>query len=126
MVNKINKKILIVEDEKDLLDLLAHSFTDQGFSVVVAHDGQDGLSVAEKEKPDLIILDILMPKMDGISMAKELQENGVKIPIIFLTNFGDAEHISSAIEVNKSDYIIKSDLQIHDIINRVKTRLEIK
>jgi two-component system alkaline phosphatase synthesis response regulator PhoP len=126
MVNKINKKILIVEDEKDLLDLLAHSFTDQGFSVVVAHDGQDGLSVAEKEKPDLIILDILMPKMDGISMAKELQENGVKIPIIFLTNFGDAEHISSAIEVNKSDYIIKSDLQIHDIISRVKTRLEIK
>ena len=50
MVNKINKKILIVEDEKDLLDLLAHSFTDQGFSVVVAHDGQDGLSVARSEE----------------------------------------------------------------------------
>lgn len=123
---KIDKKILIVEDEKELLSLLSQSFKDQGFNVVTGENGEEGLNLAQKEKPDLIILDILMPKKDGITMAKELVKMGINIPIIFLTNFGDAEHISSAIEVNKSDYIIKSDLQLEDIINRVKTRLEVK
>jgi two-component system alkaline phosphatase synthesis response regulator PhoP len=126
MVNKIDKKILIVEDEKELLALISQSFKEQGFDVITAENGEDGLNIAQKEKPDLIILDILMPKKDGITMAKELVGMGINIPIIFLTNFGDAVHISSAIEVNKSDYIIKSDLQVDDIINRVKARLDIK
>jgi DNA-binding response OmpR family regulator len=125
-MNKINKKILITEDEKDLLSLLKDSFTEEGFTIFTASDGLEGLAVAEKEKPDLILADILMPKLDGIAMVKKFRESGFKTPVIFLTNFGDPEHISKAIEIGNSDYIVKSDMRIEDVIFRAKNKLEIK
>jgi len=122
-----NKKILIVEDDKAFLWILRQSFTSDGFFVFFAQDGEEGLAVAEKEKPDLILLDILMPKMDGITMAKKLKEKGSKSQIIFLTNLKDAEHISEAVSIaNETDYIVKSDLHIDQIVSRVKDRLGIK
>lgn len=124
---KIDKKILIAEDDKSLLWILRQSFADAGFSVFFAEDGEVGLAIAEKENPDLILLDISMPRMDGITMAKKLKEKGIKSQIIFLTNFKDAEHISEAVALMKyTDYIIKSDLSIDQIISRVKERLGVK
>ena len=124
---KINKKILIVEDDKSFLWILRQSFDNEGFSVVFAQDGEEGLKMAVEEKPDLILLDILLPKMDGITMAKKLKEKGVNSQIIFLTNLKDEEHISEAVEIVKeTDYIIKSDLHIDQIVARVKERLGIK
>ena len=125
-MNKIDKKILITEDERDLLSLLKDSFTEEGFTVFTASDGLEGLAVAEKEKPDLILADILMPKLDGIAMVKKFRESGVKTPVIFLTNFGDPEHISKAIEIGDSDYIVKSDMRIEDVIFRTKNKLGLK
>ncbi len=122
-----NKKILIVEDDKDFLWLLKQSFGNQGFSLASAFDGQEGLALAEKEKPDLIIIDILLPKMDGISMAKKIREKGIKSQMIFLTNLKDEEHISEAIDVaGAADYIIKADMHIADIVSRVKDKLGVK
>jgi DNA-binding response OmpR family regulator len=122
-----NKKVLIVEDEKGFLWILKQSLIDEGFDVVVAQDGQEGLAVAEKEKPDLILLDIMMPKMDGIMMAKKLKESQNNVPIIFLTNMKDEEHISEAMEaVPDTEYIIKSDMNTDGIVDRVKSRLNIK
>ena len=80
---------------------------------------------AKKEKPDLILLDIEMPKMDGMTMSKKLREFDTKKPIIFLTNRGDLKHISDAIEV-AADYIIKSDINTEGIADRVKERLNLK
>ena len=121
---KINKKILIVEDDKSYLWILRQSFENEGFSVLFAEDGEEGLEAAIKEKPDLILLDILMPKMDGITMARKLKEKGTESYIMFLTNFKDAEHVSQAVEaVNETDYIVKSDLHVDQIIVRVKKRL---
>lgn len=125
-MTKINKKILIAEDDKSLLLALQEKFTNEGFSVVTALDGEEGLMVAEKEKPDLLLLDILMPKIDGITMARKLKETGINAPIIFLTNLDDIKHISEAIEVSKSDYLIKSDWKISDIITKVKEKLDLK
>ena len=125
-MNKLNKKVLIAEDDKDLISLLKESFESEGFEVVLAEDGEQGYDLAKKEKPDILLLDILMPKMNGIEMAKKLKGEGIKYPIIFLTNFGDTDHISSAIQIGESDYIVKSDMRIEDIILRVKARLEIK
>lgn len=123
----LDKKILIVEDDKNFLWLLRQGFIGENLSVVFALDGEDGLDMAVKEKPDLIIIDILLPKMDGITMAKKLKEKGVKSQIIFLTNLKDAEHISEAVEIVKeTNYIIKSDLHIDQIVDRVKERLGIK
>ncbi len=121
-----NKKILIVEDNKDFLWILRQSFDNQNVSVVYAVDGQEGLAMAQKERPDLIIVDILLPKMDGISMAREIRARGISAKIIFLTGFKDSEHISDALDaVSDADYIVKTDLRIDDIVARVKDKLGI-
>ncbi|MSU60442.1 MAG: response regulator [Candidatus Staskawiczbacteria bacterium] len=120
------KKILIVEDNKDFLWILRQSFDNENVSVVYATDGQEGLDMAQKEKPDLIIMDILLPKMDGISIARKLKEAGVNAKMIFLTGFKDSEHISDAIDAfSDADYIVKTDMRIDDIVARVKDKLGI-
>ncbi|MEK7659010.1 MAG: response regulator [Patescibacteria group bacterium] len=127
MAEEIRKKILIVEDNKDFLFILRQSLSMEDFSVVYALDGEEGLVMAETEKPDLIILDILLPKMDGITVAKKLKEKGANSQIIFLTDFKDAEHISNAVDaVKDTDYIVKSDLRIEDIVARIKNKLNAK
>ncbi|MCX6724457.1 MAG: response regulator [Candidatus Staskawiczbacteria bacterium] len=120
---KIDKKILIVEDDKDFMFILQTNFRDEGFFIVTAQNGQEGLETAEKEKPDLILLDIMMPVMDGIEMAKRMRLKHINIPTIFLTNMSDVNHINKAIEVAPSEYIIKSDVSIESIIAEVKKKL---
>lgn len=121
----VNKKVLIVEDNKDFLWILRQSFVGKGFSVVFAEDGEEGLKMAEQEKPDLILLDILMPKMDGITVAKRLKEKGIKSKIIFLTNLMGELPVAEGI-VKETDYIIKSDMSIDQIVAKVKEKLGMK
>jgi two-component system alkaline phosphatase synthesis response regulator PhoP len=125
-MNKIDKKILIVEDDKALLWILKQAFDEAGFSVVYAQDGQEGVEMAQLEHPDLIMLDILMPKMDGIEAAKQIRKIGIATPIIFLTNLNDLQHISKAVEATSSDYIVKSDMPINKVVARVKEKLGVK
>jgi DNA-binding response OmpR family regulator len=120
----INKKILIVEDDKAFLWILKQNFCDEGFEVVYAENGQEGLEMALSEKPDLILSDILMPKMDGVEMVKKIKEGGLDTKIIFLTNFKDSEHISKVMEImGETEYIVKSDLHGFQIVDRVKRKL---
>ncbi len=123
MVKKVNKKILIVEDDEDFISILKTKFTAEGFSVVTAADGEEGARQAEKEKPDLIFSDVLMPKMDGVAMAKKLKESDIKTPIIFLTNIKDQNYIESLQKLGKFDYLIKSDLRISEIVDKAKKKL---
>lgn len=120
MENK--QKILIVEDSKSYVLIISQKLEEAGFSVATAEDGEQGLQAVKKEKPDLILLDIEMPKMDGIAMSKKLKEEKISVPIIFLTNMGDIKHISEAVET-ASDYIIKSELNADSIVDRVKQKL---
>lgn len=122
-----NKKILVVEDEEALRMSLVDSLKAEGFDVVSAVNGEEGVSVALKENPDLILLDIVMPQMDGIVMAQKLRaEKGDKVPMIILTNFDDPEHIKRAVESNIFDYFIKSDWRIKDVIAAVRKKLNSK
>lgn len=121
----MNKKILIVEDSKSYLLVLSQSLEKEGFNVITAEDGEEGLSAAKKDNPDLILLDITMPKMDGITMSKKLKEAGIQAPIIFLTNMSDLKYISDATET-ATDYIIKADINTEGIVARVKERLHVK
>lgn len=121
-------KILIVEDDKALSDVLREKFKNSGFSAFVAGDGIEGLVVAEKENPDMILLDILMPKMDGISMLKELRKKdwGKNIPVIMLTNLSDNENVAESMANGTFDYLVKSNWKIDDVVKVVKEKLEQK
>lgn len=122
-MEKLNKKILIVEDDDGFRILLEERFSKDNFVVFTAKDGEEGLFLAEKEKPDLILSDVLMPKMNGIDMAKMLRERNIDSIIMFLTNLSDMSHISDAVQANPSDYIIKTDTKIDEIFERVTKRL---
>lgn len=119
------KKILIVDDTKSYLFILSETLREAGFIVDTAENGEQGLEVLKTSTPDLILLDITMPKMDGIAMSKKLKEMGSVVPIIFLTNMSDLKNISEASE-NAVDYIVKSDTSVDDIVIRVKDKLNIK
>jgi len=122
---EINKKILIVEDSKSYLWVLSQALMAAGFILATAGNGEEGLESAKKENPDLILLDITMPKMDGITMSQKVKEAGIKSPIIFLTNMSDMNHINDAMATS-TDYMVKADVSVEDIVARVKDKLNIK
>jgi DNA-binding response OmpR family regulator len=121
-----SKKILIVEDEPALKEALARKIKESGFEVLEAGNGEIALEVALKEHPDLILLDVIMPKMDGMTMLKKLREDewGKGAKIIMLTNLSNAEEIEESIKNGVHDYLIKTDWKINDIIAKMKERLE--
>jgi two-component system, OmpR family, response regulator ResD len=126
-------KILIVEDEKPLREILRDKFQQEKFDVLEAKDGQEGLEMAMKESPDIILLDIVMPVMDGMTMARKIREAerkrnilvGNQIPIIFLTNLGDEGHQTSGQKEGIYNYLIKSNWPIESVVKQVKDKLEI-
>lgn len=93
------EKILIIEDEQVIRDVLVKTFTHEWFSVLEAADGEVGLSVAEKELPDIILLDIILPKMHGLAVLSRLRESewGKNIPVIILTNLSDSASVADAL-----------------------------
>ena len=103
------KKILIVDDEQDVLTLLQKLFSSEGFSVITASDGQGALETARKEKPDLIILDVMLPKMDGYVVARMLKfdENFSSIPIIMLTAKIQEKDKQVGFEMGVDEYMTK-------------------
>src|SRR3989344_3013072 len=123
---KNNKKILVieaVEDEISLRNALHEKFTAEGFRILEARDGEEGLAIALREHPDLILLDILMPKMDGITMMKKLRqanEWGKKVPIILLTNLSAKdEKINKAIaDYEPAYYLVKSNWSMADLVEK--------
>lgn len=124
-----NKKILIVEDEEAMQKAINAAFADQEFTTLTADDGEKGLSVALKEHPDLILLDILMPKMDGMNMLQRLRadEWGKTVPVIILTNVSpnSSSVINSVLQNEPAYYLVKSDVKLEGIVNRVKEVLKI-
>ena len=121
------KTILIVEDEQDIRKAIADRFAYEGFWVFEAEDGVQGLKVALKERPDLILLDIMMPKMDGMVMLKKLRANklGKDVPVVILTNLDKIEEMAEALEGEVYDYLLKSDWNLEDIVKRVKDKLKL-
>ena len=121
-------KILMVEDEAVISKAYAEELRDEGFLVLTATNGRDGLELALREKPDLILLDILMPVMDGLTMMDQLRTKdlyGKKVPIILLTNLSASdEKIIQAIAKNEpAYYLVKSDWDLSGVIEKIKERL---
>lgn len=127
MTTPQEKKILIVEDEAPLRQALFDKFSREGFQVVQAKNGEEGLVVAVEEHPDIILLDIIMPKVDGLAMLKSLRNDewGKDVPVIILTNLSDAENVSKAMESGAYEFLVKSDCKVNELVNRVKSKLGI-
>ena len=117
------KKILVVEDEKAILEPLTIKLEKEGFAVTQAKDGKVGLDRALEEKPDTIILDIVMPVMDGFAMLKELRRDswGKNVPVIVLSNLSHPKQSEQAVGDNALIYLVKTECRLEDIIELVKS-----
>jgi CheY-like chemotaxis protein len=115
-------KILAAEDDKLISGSLCEALKSAGYEPTPAYDGEEAVQKAKELLPDLVLLDIMMPKLDGISVLWELKAdpNTAKIPVIVLTNIGDVETISKIVEAGAVDYLLKSDQSVDDIIQKVK------
>jgi two-component system, OmpR family, alkaline phosphatase synthesis response regulator PhoP len=123
------KKILVIEDEKPLLEAMVDTLKQHSFAVITAEDGKDGLSLAFDEHPHLILLDILMPKMDGLTMLEALRTDswGHDVPVIILTNLNpDADKtIKTILDHKPAFYLIKSNVTLEGIVSKVQEVLNL-
>lgn len=121
------KKILLVEDDQELVQMYKKKLEIEGYETSTAADGEEGLKAAHEKKPDLILLDIAMPKMDGITMMKKLRTQepwGKTVPIIILTNMSLSDDILNAVVQNEpSYYILKADYTPAGVVDKIKSIL---
>jgi DNA-binding response OmpR family regulator len=123
------EKILIVEDELYLLQILCDKFKRAGFNVKRATDGGQGMDLATKEKPDLILLDIVMPMVDGVTMIKRLRadKRTEEIPVIIISNLSEVERITEVLGAKRGiiEYLVKSHWSLEGVVKKVKDTLQL-
>jgi two-component system, OmpR family, response regulator VicR len=126
-MSELKKKILIAEDDSMLSNIMTEKLVKEGFGVIQAKDGEEALSEALSQRPDLILLDILMPKMDGVTMLKKLREDkkSVATPVIILTNVTYGPQIDEAIKHGVQDFMIKTNWKLEDVVEKIKQKLAI-
>lgn len=122
----MQKTILVIEDDVALRSALCTKLGKEGFSVLEAANGEEGLKVAGEQKPDLILLDIIMPVMDGMTFLKKFRETPKRkdVPIIMLSNLSDEKKVQESMEHGVSDYLVKSDWSLEDVMAKVRSKLE--
>ena len=120
-----NKKVLVVEDEQDLREAVTMALEGAGFTVLQAGDGEEGLKLALAEQPDLIFLDIIMPKMDGLTMLTKLREDerGKSVRVIVMTVLDDLGKIAEVMEQGGNEYILKNSVSLAKIVEKAKSQL---
>ena len=122
---KVKKKVLVVDDENDILLIIKSALHEEGYDVTTANNGYDGLALAEDASPDLIILDIMMPEMDGFEVLQQLKENEktAQIPVVILTGMSSKDKIREAL--NKGiDYYIVKPFEYQDLVSKVKIAID--
>ena len=117
-------RILIVDDEQDIVELLSYNLEKEGFSIVKAYDGEDALRLVRSEKPELMILDLMLPKMNGLDVCKAIRRNPeiANLPIIMLTAKGDEVDKIIGLEVGADDYVTKP-FSVKELVARVRAIL---
>ena len=120
------KKILIIEDESSLQKSLGESLTQEGYKIIAALNGEIGLKMAAKEKPDLVLLDLILPKINGFDVLKTLKNNPEtkSIPVIVLTNLEDMRDIERVLELGATTYLVKANYSLEEITYKIKQLFE--
>ncbi len=126
MTTEEKKNILIIDDEPEVCETLGKRLEKEGFEVRSALGGEQGLAIALAEHPDLIMLDILIPGVDGWEFLRRLRSDewGKSANVVILTNVSDTEGASLAVEQGVYDYIVKTDWKLADVVAKVKERLD--
>ena len=124
----MEKKLLIIEDDVVLQKALADFLSAEGFAVACAIDGEIGLQMVSSENPDLILLDIVLPKKDGYEVLKEVRgnEQTKHIPIVLLTNLGSIADVEKALQLGATTYLVKADYKLEEVTSKIKEILKIK
>jgi len=119
------KKILFIEDEAALQRAATQVLVEQGYQVLSALDGEIGLRLAKEELPDLILLDLILPKKDGFSVLQELKQNPStqQIPIAILTNLEGHQDVERALELGATTYLVKTNYKLEEVVEKIKSLL---
>ena len=121
MINKDKKTILIVDDEKPIVDILVYNLEKEGYNTIFANDGITAVDMALSEKPDLILLDIMLPKMDGLAVCKRIR-NSLNVPILMLTAKDEEIDKILGLELGADDYVTKP-FSVRELMARIKANL---
>ena len=116
------KTVLIVEDEKGIVDILRFNLEKEGYAVLTAYDGETGLALAQEKNPDIILLDVMLPKMNGFDVCRILRENGSSVPVIILTAREEETDKVLGLELGADDYITKP-FSMRELMARVKANI---
>lgn len=119
------KKIVLMEDEELIISLLQKKLVKEGYNVVVARDGQEGLELVKKEKPDLVLLDIIMPKKGGFEVMEEISNDKLlkSTPIIIISNSGQPVELGRAKKLGVRDWVIKVEFDPEEVVEKVKKQI---
>ncbi|MBT4349705.1 response regulator [bacterium] len=119
-------KVLLIEDEEMLANMYEVKFQNEGFEVIKALDGATGLDLSKTTNPDFVLLDVIMPKMDGFSVLKAIREDEKtkNLPVMLLTNLGQDEDIQKGKELGAVGYLVKANVTPADVVESVRKELE--
>jgi CheY-like chemotaxis protein len=122
----MSKKILLVEDEEILINVLSKKLSKEGYEVTIARNGQEGLESMRKDKPDLILLDVVMPKMGGFEVMEEMNKDDElkKLSVIIVSNSGQPVELDRAKKLGAKDWLIKTDFDPQEVVEKVKNNFK--
>lgn len=122
----MTKKILIIEDDKFLRDLIARKLTGEGFDISMAVDGEEGIKKIRDKRPDLVLLDLILPGIDGFEVLSRMRGDPsvASIPVIILSNLGQREEVEKGLKLGAIDYLIKAHFTPGEIIEKIKNVLK--
>lgn len=120
------QKILFIEDEPHLQKAVGEVLKQEGFEILSALDGEEGLNLVKKEKPDLVLLDLILPKKDGFEVLKEMKadEKLKGIPVIILTNLEGTGDVEKALNLGATTYLVKANYELEDVVSKIKDFLK--
>jgi len=122
----MSKKILIIEDDKFLKELIAQKLVKEGYNIAEAIDGEEGIKKVKSEQPDLDLIDLILPGIDGFEVLSKMKEDSslVSIPVIILSNLGQKEDVEKGLKLGAADYLIKAHFTPGEIIDKIKIILK--